>query len=163
MKRVHVEPGSKDVQVKTGTALTTALLTEHIDLPMACGGNGLCATCHVFIQQGHDDVSPMADKEKRTLSRITSVSRNSRLACQCHVLGDVKVSLPEGEYLEDIQTAENLVGQRAGRNILSPADGRILIKKGQIISKFILRKLENENLNAWSELKGSEKIKKNIL
>ena len=108
----------------------------------ACGGKGLCATCHVYIKQGEDQLSPATDRERRTLSFLSGVQQHSRLSCQCRVLGEgVIVELPEGMYIERSEDLLDLLGKRAQTNILHPINGAVLIAQGQIITRSRLEEL----------------------
>jgi len=149
VKQIKLQPSGEVYEVKTNTALSTDILAEKLGLIMACGGHGLCATCHVFVKDGGDNLSPVSDREKKTLQRVTSCSPASRLACQARVHGPVEVSLPEGRYLESAEELESLIGRRAETNILHPVTGQVLVKQGQIISKFATRQLKGADFKPW--------------
>jgi ferredoxin len=157
VKRVLLPQVKREVQVVTSTPLAKALLAEQLELPMACGGQGRCATCHVYVRSGERNLSPQTDAEKRALSRITSKQECSRLACQARVMGTVEVALPEGTYIEDIRDLEQLIGRRVETDILHPVDGRVLLKRGQIVSRTILKKLESVDF-AKDRLAGSSDV-----
>lgn len=142
MKRIILPNLQRELKVATGTPLAKSLLAEQLELPMACGGHGRCATCHVYVVSGAENLSPPTDAENRALGRITNKQECSRLACQARVMGTVEVSLPQGTYIEDIRELEQLIGRRVENDILHPVDGRVLLKRGQIVSRTILRKLE---------------------
>lgn len=61
-----------------------------------CRGSGTCGTCAVQVE---GEVSEPTAKEKLRL-RLPPHNRESglRLACQCEVLGDVKVTKYEGVW-----------------------------------------------------------------
>ncbi|MCC5874846.1 MAG: 2Fe-2S iron-sulfur cluster binding domain-containing protein [Candidatus Sumerlaeia bacterium] len=143
MKVLQFLDDGRAVECKTDEPISSAVLAHSLGVPMVCGGHGRCATCHVFVEAGMENLSERTDQEKRTLARITSCSPKSRLSCQARVLGNVSIKLPEGEYVESASSLETMLGKRAKKDILHPIDGRILVKKGQIISRFVLRKLES--------------------
>ena len=60
-----------------------------------CGGNAMCATCHVYVEGGWLDRLPVMTGEEDALLEGTASERlaNSRLSCQ------IKVT-PELEGLE---------------------------------------------------------------
>ena len=60
-----------------------------------------------------------------------------------------KVKLPDGEYLDSMESLESMLGKRATKNLLHPVTGQVLIAEGQIVSKFVLKKLENSNFRPW--------------
>ncbi len=142
MKVVRLPQLERDVSLKTNDRLLDALLAEQVDVLMACGGNGICATCHVFVLAGGDNLTPIGSREARSLARISGTNATSRLACQACVLGDgVEVRLPDGMYVESIDDIEALVGKRCRSPILHPADGRVLIQQGKIITRTAISSL----------------------
>jgi hypothetical protein len=109
---------------------------------MACGGQGICATCHVHVTKGNDALTPMGDREKRTLALITGAGEFSRLACQCRILGEgVEIRLPAGMYVQSFNDLESLVGKRTLVPILHPGDGRTLIQDGKFITRTAIMQL----------------------
>jgi ferredoxin len=151
LKLVVLKPLNDKVQVRTESALLDTLLARNCQVAMACGGQGVCATCHVYVKEGHDALTPMTNREKRTLALMTGCSLDSRLACQARVIGDgVVVELPEGMFLEASTDLTSLVGRRTEIPILHPKDGRVLIAKGKIITKSRIMELENEDLDVMS-------------
>jgi ferredoxin len=146
MKTLKLEPINRTVQVPTRTDLLEVLLSQQLDVLMACGGKGICATCHVYIKNGMDQLTPPTDREQRALSRITGCAANSRLACQARVLGEgVVVELPEGMFIEQVEDLMSFLGMRAEANILHPITGAILIAKGKIITRTRLEELRSLN------------------
>jgi ferredoxin len=146
-KTLTFEPIHETATVPTNTDVLQALLARDLKVLMACGGKGICATCHVKVKAHPDRLTPMTTREQRTLSFITGVDPSSRLACQCRVLGDgVVVELPEGMYVERVEDLMTLLGKRAEKNILHPINGSVLIAKGKIITKSRLEELKNLNV-----------------
>ncbi|MEM9695557.1 MAG: 2Fe-2S iron-sulfur cluster-binding protein [Myxococcota bacterium] len=132
----------RTVEIPTDTNVLQALLAEKVPVKMACGGRGLCATCHVYIEHGADALTPLTKKEKRTLSVIGEAKPCSRLACQARVIRDgVTVKLPDGLYMERTGDLDDLVGRRADMRVLHPVDGRELVAVGKIITRSVVRKL----------------------
>lgn len=140
MKRVELTPVGTAIEVTTGSRLLDGLLAMKFDLPLACGGKGLCATCHVRICEGEDELTPRTPREERTLGFVSGAGPNSRLACQCHILGDgVVVELPEGIYVQTAEQVEGLIGDKSGYDYLHPISGAVLIPRGKIITRTILQ------------------------
>lgn len=151
MKRVMLQPMGQEVSVVTQTTLLDALLAGNCQVAMACGGQGICATCHVYVKDGQQSLTPATQREQRTLALMTGAQADSRLACQACVVGDgVIVELPEGMYLQAAGDLTSLVGRRAQAPILHPADGRVLIGKGKIITRSRILELQDEDLNVSS-------------
>lgn len=139
MRRVALMPVQDSILVRTGTPLLSALLAKGMNILMSCGGNGLCATCHIHVREGMDQLSPKEAREHRTLALLARSDSTSRLACQTRVLGDgVTLELPEGMYVEKAEDLLGLLGTRAPENILHPVDGRVLIPKGKLITRTLL-------------------------
>jgi len=146
MKTVSFEPISEQVNVLTGTNLLQTLLAKQFNVLMACGGKGLCATCHVHVREGMDKLSDRTERERMTLSFISGTDVLSRLACQCRVLGDgVVVELPKGMYIERAEDLLSLLGTRAPTDILHPLKGTVLIAKGKIITRTQIEALKSLN------------------
>lgn len=142
MKQVSFAHNGRQVHVKTEANVLSVLLTEHVPVLMACGGRGLCATCHVYIERGADALSPRTKKEERTLALIAESDATSRLACRARVLRDgVVVRLPKGLYIEKASDLMDLLGRRAEGRILHPVNGRTLVEEGKIITRGVLVKL----------------------
>ena len=113
-KTVRIDSINEETSVQTNDNLLSLLLTKELKVLQECGGRGICATCHIYIKDGMDQLSPMSRREQRTLEVITTCKMNSRLACQARVVGDgVVVDLPAGMYISEVEDIETLIGQRA--------------------------------------------------
>jgi ferredoxin len=151
MKDVLLQPINQRVAVATNTRVLDTLLAQQCPVMMACGGQGICATCHVYVSRGSESLTPMNDRERRTLSLITGAQPNSRLSCQCRVLGEgVEILLPEGLYVQSFNDLESLIGKRTKVPILHPKDGRILIQKDKIITRTYIMQLQDVDFNLGS-------------
>jgi 2Fe-2S ferredoxin len=82
---VHSD-GARDVlDVPLGTSVMRAAIMNGIDGIVAeCGGEMMCATCHVYVEPEQLDRTPaMSDDEKAMLEFTASERKpNSRLSCQ---------------------------------------------------------------------------------
>ena len=47
MKTVRFSPIDEAIEIRTNNTVLKAILSQELDVLMACGGKGLCATCHV--------------------------------------------------------------------------------------------------------------------
>lgn len=143
MKRLTIDPINDTFEVKTETRVLDALLAKELKVPMLCGGKGLCSTCHVWVQEGMENLTPITRQERLTLGMISGANTHSRLACQCKIVGDpVRVLVPNVQYIEKSTDLLSLVGKRTERPILHPIDGRVLVEKGKIITKTRILELE---------------------
>ncbi|MFC1817242.1 NADH:ubiquinone reductase (Na(+)-transporting) subunit F [Thermodesulfobacteriota bacterium] len=82
---------AKSIQVPGGLTLLSALVTNGILLPSACGGKGSCGTCKCQVEEGGRDVLPT---ELSHLSRKERMA-NVRIACQVKVKADMKIRVPD--------------------------------------------------------------------
>jgi len=152
-KTVRIEPIAQKAEVATNANLLSALMGDDLKILKECGARGMCATCHVFIAQGMDSLSPMSRREQRTLEVITTCKPNSRLACQARVLGEgIVIELPVGVYVESIQDIEALIGRRCEIPLLNPVTGKTLVDVGQLITRSVVRQLENTNFRVNEQL-----------
>ncbi len=136
MKRVDIDGVADPISIDTNNRLLEALVLSGTPLIMACGGKGLCATCHVYIKTGAERLSAITPREQSSLRMLNERRPNSRLACQAKVQGNgVTVTLPRGRYLTASRDLESLIGRRADVRILHPLDGRVLIEAGKIITR----------------------------
>jgi len=81
----------KSPMVSPGSTLLTALGSNGIFLPSACGGGGTCAMCTCQVTEGGGEILP---------TELTHISRkeareNWRLACQVKVKGPMEIKIPE--------------------------------------------------------------------
>ncbi len=146
MKKLELLPSMERVDCKTESAISEGILATALRLPMMCGGNGRCATCHVYVISGAENLSPPSTREQTALGRLTGMKGNSRLACQAKMLGDVSVEVPAAHYIQSVSELELLIGTRAEKDLLAATDGRVVVRKGQIITKFIVTKMKTQAL-----------------
>ena len=158
MKTFRIEPIGKDVDVRTASTVVSALLAQgNGQVKQICGGKGLCATCHIKIGAGHDALSPLGQREKRTLSLLSGADGDSRLGCQAKILGNgVVVQLPDGIYLESLAQLDALVGRRAEEPLRHPLTGMVLVSAGKIITRSTVNVLRNLDLDVVEMLKRSD-------
>jgi Na+-transporting NADH:ubiquinone oxidoreductase subunit F len=88
---ISVNGGEKVLTVQPGASLLSALATQSVFLPSACGGGGTCAMCKCQVVSGGGDILPT---ELNHISR-KDAKDNWRLACQVKVRGDMDVKVPE--------------------------------------------------------------------
>lgn len=156
-KTIQLDPMGKQTSVQTNDNLLSALLDNELQVSSECGGRGMCATCHVFIKEGMENLSPLNRREQRTLEVITTCNLNSRLACQTRVLGEgVVVQLPAGMYLSEVDDIESLIGRRAQQNILHPLNGTVLVEQGKLITRSMISQLEGTREEVGKYLANSE-------
>ncbi|UEA58020.1 2Fe-2S iron-sulfur cluster-binding protein [Gordonia otitidis] len=91
------------VDASVGSSVMQAAISAGIDGIVAeCGGNAMCATCHVFVDaESPADFPEMAADEDEMLDcAVTEREPNSRLSCQLFVTADhdgLVVDLPAAQ------------------------------------------------------------------
>ncbi|WP_294459727.1 NADH:ubiquinone reductase (Na(+)-transporting) subunit F [uncultured Ruminobacter sp.] len=84
----------KAIKVPAGDKLLTALASQGIFVPSACGGGGACGQCRCKVTKGGGDVLPTE------LGHLTKreVREGWRLACQVGVRQDMEIELPASVF-----------------------------------------------------------------
>jgi ferredoxin len=63
-------------------SLMEVLKASDYPVLATCGGMALCATCHVEVLNGAENLSPATDVELDMIDTLPNATSNSRLACQ---------------------------------------------------------------------------------
>jgi 2Fe-2S ferredoxin len=100
---IYVPPDGREqaVDVPRGSSVMQGAVTALVEGIVAeCGGNCICATCHVFVGPAQLVLLPAMSHEEDAMLEGTAVKRqpNSRLSCQISVeesLEGLRVHLPE--------------------------------------------------------------------
>ena len=100
---VFVHPGGarEELEIAEGTSVMQGATAQGIDGIVAeCGGNAMCATCHVYVDEAFADRLPeMSPDEDEMLEAAASErTERSRLSCQIVLtdeLDGLVVRLPE--------------------------------------------------------------------
>jgi 2Fe-2S ferredoxin len=71
-----------------GDSLLDVALFGGINIEHACGGVCACSTCHIYVEEGMDQLSEAEEDEEDRVEEAPGLQRNSRLACQCIIEGD---------------------------------------------------------------------------
>lgn len=82
---------AKSIKAPASNTLLSALLSNGILLPSACGGKATCGTCKCKVEEGGGDILPT---ELALVDRIER-KNNVRLACQLKVKEDMKIRVPD--------------------------------------------------------------------
>ena len=107
--KLSINEGSREIDVKPGASLLTALSNEQIFLPSACGGGGTCAMCKCKVLEGGGELLPTEAGQVTKAEAKEGV----RLACQLKVKEDMVLDI-EPEIL-DIKKYECTV--RSNENV----------------------------------------------
>ena len=92
---IDINEGHKSLTLQPGATLLSALASESIFLPSACGGGGTCAMCKCQVLEGGGSLLPT---EAGYISKAQA-KEGIRLGCQVKVKQDMKIKVPE-EVLE---------------------------------------------------------------
>jgi ferredoxin, 2Fe-2S len=97
------QDGSTDeIEVVPGTSVMRGAVSNGIDgIIGECGGQAICATCHVYVHEEFlDQLPPMSDDEEEMLEETAAPrdDERSRLGCQLKMgarLERIVVDVPE--------------------------------------------------------------------
>jgi 2Fe-2S ferredoxin len=97
-QREGEEMGTIDIPV--GTSVMQGATAAGIDgIIGECGGELMCATCHVYVLSGAECLPPKSEFEDEMLDLTAEVRQsNSRLSCQIKMTGELDglvVALPK--------------------------------------------------------------------
>jgi 2Fe-2S ferredoxin len=98
---IHPDGRSQRIEANTGDSVMQLAVTHGIaEIVAECGGNAMCATCHVYVDDRWIDRLPAMTEEQDALLDGTASDRRptSRLSCQIKVapeLDGLVLRLPE--------------------------------------------------------------------
>jgi 2Fe-2S ferredoxin len=100
----HAGGGVDIVEAAPGTSVMRAAVTHGVPgIVGECGGQAMCATCHVYVRTKHLDGLPEISEDEEEMLDSTASPRDpqrSRLGCQLTVTGDaddIAVDVPESQ------------------------------------------------------------------
>jgi ferredoxin, 2Fe-2S len=102
-KITYIQPtgAPRDLELPVGFSLRQGAVGHGLDGIVAeCGGNVICATCHVYVEPDHIARLPPMTADEDALLEGTAAERraNSRLSCQIIVTAELDglvVRLPD--------------------------------------------------------------------
>jgi ferredoxin len=74
-----------EVPEEISLTLMEVLKASEYNILATCGGLALCATCHVQVLRGFDDLPPAGHEEMDMLDTLHDAGFESRLACQIRI------------------------------------------------------------------------------
>jgi 2Fe-2S ferredoxin len=98
---VHPDGTREVIDVPVGTSVMRGAILNSIDGIVAeCGGEMMCATCHVYVEPTQLPQTPLQSDDEKAMLEFTASERkpNSRLSCQLVVTPEMNglvVYLPE--------------------------------------------------------------------
>ena len=82
---VHTDGSQEEIDVPPGTSVMRAAILNGIEGIVAeCGGEMMCATCHVYVEPDQLGRTPPQSDDEKAMLEFTASERkaNSRLSCQ---------------------------------------------------------------------------------
>jgi uncharacterized 2Fe-2S/4Fe-4S cluster protein (DUF4445 family) len=109
---IILQPSGRRGQVDEGTSIRAAARELGVEIESICAENATCGKCMVLIEEGRfekynidskrEHLSPVGTEERAYLMRRPKLLTDKgweigqvRLSCQCKVLGDVLINVPE--------------------------------------------------------------------
>ena len=109
---VILQPSGRRGQVDEGMSVRAAARELGVEIESICAENATCGKCMVLIEEGRfekynidsrrENLSPVGTEERAYLMRRPKLLKDKgweigqvRLSCQCKVLGDVLINVPE--------------------------------------------------------------------
>ena len=100
----HPDASMEAFEVDPGTSVMRAALDHGVvGIVGECGGQAMCATCHVYVRAPYLDALPAMSEDEDEMLDCTATARapqRSRLGCQILVtttLDGLEVDLPESQ------------------------------------------------------------------
>jgi uncharacterized 2Fe-2S/4Fe-4S cluster protein (DUF4445 family) len=109
---IILQPSGRRGQVDEGMSVRAAARKLGVEIESICAENATCGKCMVLVEEGRfekynlaskrEHLSPMGREERAYLERRPKLLKDKgweigqvRLSCQCKVLGDVLINVPE--------------------------------------------------------------------
>ena len=180
---IILQPSGRRGQVDEGTSVRAAARELGVEIESICAENATCGKCMVLVEEGRfekynidskqENLSPVGAEERAYLERRPKLLKEKgwqigqvRLSCQCSVLGDVLINVPE-ESRGNKQIVRKSARERAieikpsirkyyvsmtAPNLERPIADWERLAKGLETSMGLVRRGE-ENLPRWFDLK----------
>jgi uncharacterized 2Fe-2S/4Fe-4S cluster protein (DUF4445 family) len=179
---VILQPSGRRGQVDEGMSVRAAARELGVEIESICAENATCGKCMVLVEEGRfekynidsqrEHLSPIGTEERAYLMRRPKLLQSKgweigqvRLSCQCKVLGDVLINVPE-ESRGNKQIVRKTARERAieikpsirkyyvsmtAPNLERPIADWERLAKGLETSMGLVRRGE-ENLPRWFDL-----------
>jgi uncharacterized 2Fe-2S/4Fe-4S cluster protein (DUF4445 family) len=109
---IILQPSGSRGQVEEGQSIRSAARELGVEIESICAENATCGKCMVLIEEGRfekyninsrrSNVSPISTEEAAYFARRPKLLKDKgwevgqvRLSCQCKILGDVLINVPE--------------------------------------------------------------------
>lgn len=78
-----------EAPIDMGLSLMELLKGNDYPILATCGGMALCATCHVEVINGFENLQEISDDEYAMLDTLPNITSNSRLSCQLKLVPEM--------------------------------------------------------------------------
>jgi len=109
---IILQPSGRRGQVEEGMSVRSAARELGVEIESICAENATCGKCMVLIEEGRfekynleskrENLSPVGTEERAYLERRPKLLKDKgweigqvRLSCQCKIIGDVLINVPE--------------------------------------------------------------------
>lgn len=179
---IILQPSGSRGQAEEGQSIRSAARDLGVEIESICAENATCGKCMVLIEEGRfekynmdskrENVSPVTNQEAAYFARRPRLLKDKgwevgqvRLSCQCKILGDVLINVPE-ESRGNKQIVRKSATQReieikpsirkylvtmSPPNLERPIADWERLAKGLETSMGLVRR-GDENLPRWSDL-----------
>jgi ferredoxin len=146
MTTFTISVDNKQVTAEQNSTLLSVLKAHDVLINQICGGQGMCASCHFFVMDGSNSLTPPTQQEQTTL-KYTKIDRpGARLACQTRIIGDgVVIEMPKGTFVKSEQDLEKEIGKKAKQTLIHPITGEILVEEGKLVMRSALEKMKQSS------------------
>jgi ferredoxin len=151
METLTLNIDGKQVEAEHNSTLLSIFKEHDILVNQICGGQGMCASCHFFVTDGLESLTPPTQQEQMTLQFIKIDRSGARLACQTRAIGNgIVIELPNGTFVESEQDLEQKIGKRAEKTLIHPMTGEVLVEAGKLVLRSALEKMK-ESSNKFTD------------
>jgi ferredoxin len=134
---------NRQVDAKENAKLLSVFKENNISINQICGGQGMCASCHFFVVDGVNSLSPPTQQEKTTFQYTKIARPGARLSCQTRVIGHgVVIELPNGTFVESEKDLEQEIGKKASKTLIHPFTGEVLVEAGKLVMRSAIEKMQ---------------------
>ncbi len=96
MPKITFKNTGESFESPAGSSILECAVEYNVPLNHDCGGNCACTTCHIYVEEGAANLSPISEDERILLESSDKLDQKSRLGCQARIkTGSVVVSIPE--------------------------------------------------------------------
>lgn len=151
--KISINGGEKEFTIDGGGSLLSALNSQDIFIPSACGGKGSCGLCTLKVLNGAGEVLPT---ETPWLTE-EQIQDNVRLSCQVKVKQDLEIEIPPEfflikQYKTKVESIKDLTHdiKQLRLKLIDPPD--IKFKAGQFVQILtpVYEKSQEEVYRAYS-------------